>query len=117
MSSNPTLNEISFLLTAGILIDCFVSTKIVIPCCIALMGGYSFWPAPRKLKPADVMDVSPFDERATRYAKANADADTAPSNVTMNISLQQDGPWSSGQLSGEAALAAELDRAGGEVRL
>ena len=28
----------------GISIDCFLTTKIVIPCAVALIGSYSFWP-------------------------------------------------------------------------
>jgi len=40
----PLLNETSFLLIIGIFIDCFVTTKIIIPCAMALLGGKNFWP-------------------------------------------------------------------------
>lgn len=43
-SSTPTLNEIAFLLIVGVLIDCFVTTKIIIPAAMALLDGYNFWP-------------------------------------------------------------------------
>ena len=44
-SSTPTLNEIAFLLVVGVLIDCFVTTKVIIPCTMALIGRYNFWPS------------------------------------------------------------------------
>jgi uncharacterized membrane protein YdfJ with MMPL/SSD domain len=40
----PVLNEIAFLLIVGIIIDCFVTTKIIIPCAMALLGKTNFWP-------------------------------------------------------------------------
>merc|ERR1712079_97225 len=44
LSAVPLLNEIALMLTIGILLDCFVTTKIVIPCVMALFGRFSFWP-------------------------------------------------------------------------
>lgn len=44
LSTTPTLNEIAFLLVVGVLIDCFVTTKVIIPCAVALLGPASFWP-------------------------------------------------------------------------
>ena len=44
ISSTPTLNEISFLLTIGVLIDCFVTTKLIIPGVMSLLGKANFWP-------------------------------------------------------------------------
>lgn len=44
LSSTPTLNEIAFLLIIGILVDCFITTKIAIPAGIALLCGKHFWP-------------------------------------------------------------------------
>jgi len=44
LSSTPCLNEIAFLLIIGILVDCFITTKITIPAGIALLCGKHFWP-------------------------------------------------------------------------
>ena len=44
LSATPTLNEIAFLLTIGVLLDCFVTTKVIIPASIGLLGQYVFWP-------------------------------------------------------------------------
>lgn len=44
LSGTAALNEIAFMLTVGILIDCFVTTKIVIPASIGLTVGRTFWP-------------------------------------------------------------------------
>jgi len=46
----PTLNEIAFLLIVGVLIDCFINTKIIMPAAMALLGRYNFWP--RQFKPS-----------------------------------------------------------------
>lgn len=66
MCDTPALNEIAFLLTVGILIDCFITTKIIIPCVMALLGRFNFLPRKRKremclasasIHTADAMDV------------------------------------------------------------
>jgi len=44
LSSTPALNEIAFLLIIGILIDCMITTKILIPGTLGLLGRLSFWP-------------------------------------------------------------------------
>eukprot|EP00928_Gymnodinium_smaydae_P061391 TRINITY_DN45479_c0_g1_i1.p1 TRINITY_DN45479_c0_g1~~TRINITY_DN45479_c0_g1_i1.p1 ORF type:complete len:912 (+),score=194.66 TRINITY_DN45479_c0_g1_i1:65-2800(+) len=44
IGSTPILRQISFMLIVGVLIDCFVSTKIVIPDSVALLKGCNFWP-------------------------------------------------------------------------
>jgi len=44
LSTTPVLNELAFLLITGILIDCFITTKISIPAGIALLEGWHFWP-------------------------------------------------------------------------
>eukprot|EP00658_Telonema_sp_P-2_P011521 TRINITY_DN14409_c0_g1_i1.p1 TRINITY_DN14409_c0_g1~~TRINITY_DN14409_c0_g1_i1.p1 ORF type:complete len:158 (+),score=33.52 TRINITY_DN14409_c0_g1_i1:75-548(+) len=45
VSSTASMNEISFLLIIGILCDCFVTTKFIIPSSMALMDGFNFWPS------------------------------------------------------------------------
>lgn len=44
LSSTPMLNELSFLLVLGVLIDCFISTKIIMPAAMKLLGNRNFWP-------------------------------------------------------------------------
>lgn len=44
LSSTASLNEIAFMLIVGILIDCFITTKVVIPASVALTGKLTFWP-------------------------------------------------------------------------
>ena len=39
VSTTAALNEIAFLLIVGIICDCFVSTKLIIPASIALLDG------------------------------------------------------------------------------
>lgn len=52
VSTTAALNEIAFLLIVGIICDCFVSTKLIIPASIALLDGYNFWPSkPGKATP------------------------------------------------------------------
>lgn len=43
-SQTPTLNQIAFVLVVGILIACFVTTKLIIPSAMGLLGGANFWP-------------------------------------------------------------------------
>jgi uncharacterized membrane protein YdfJ with MMPL/SSD domain len=46
---SPTLNQIGYLLIVGVLIDCFITTKVIIPCAMALMpGDGNFWPRKRQ---------------------------------------------------------------------
>ena len=45
MGSSPTLNQIGYLLCVGVLLDCFVTTKVIIPSAMALFpGSANFWP-------------------------------------------------------------------------
>ena len=44
LSSTESLNEIALMLIIGILIDCFVTTKIIIPASIGFTGKRTFWP-------------------------------------------------------------------------
>lgn len=44
LSSSPTLNEIAFLLIVGVLIDCAITTKIIIPVVIGVLRQFNFWP-------------------------------------------------------------------------
>jgi len=44
LCTTPTLNEIALLLIVGVLIDCFVTTKIIMPAAMYLLGRYTFWP-------------------------------------------------------------------------
>lgn len=41
LSTTPALNEISFLVTVSVLLDCFVTTKVIIPCAMAILGDAS----------------------------------------------------------------------------
>jgi len=44
LCTTPALNEISFLLIIGVIIDCFITTKLIVPCVAALLGRWNFWP-------------------------------------------------------------------------
>jgi uncharacterized membrane protein YdfJ with MMPL/SSD domain len=44
VSETPVLNEIAFLLIFGVIIDCFITTKIIIPSVMFLLGRLNFWP-------------------------------------------------------------------------
>jgi len=45
IGSTPGLNQIGFALCLSVLIDCFVTTKVIIPCFMALIPGRAnFWP-------------------------------------------------------------------------
>ena len=49
LGNSPTLNQIGYLLCMGVLLDCFVTTKVIIPCAMALMpGDGNFWPRKRQ---------------------------------------------------------------------
>jgi len=52
VSETPCLNEIAFLLTVSIIIDCFITTKIIIPCAMALLSRSNFWPRKQPGLPA-----------------------------------------------------------------
>ena len=45
-SDSAALNQIGFLLIVGVLIDCFITTKIIIPTAMALLPC-NFWPRKR----------------------------------------------------------------------
>ena len=48
VGASAALNQIGYLLIIGVLIDCFITTKLVIPCAMALLpGDLNFWPRPR----------------------------------------------------------------------
>ena len=61
LSSTTALNEIAFMLTIGILIDCFVTTKIIIPATIGLTGRLTFWPRAFKVQPEPEAEVNRRD--------------------------------------------------------
>jgi uncharacterized membrane protein YdfJ with MMPL/SSD domain len=44
LCSTPSLNEIAFFLIVGVLIDCFVTTKVIMPASMYLLGRWNFWP-------------------------------------------------------------------------
>jgi len=44
LCTTPCLNEIAFLLVVGILIDCFITTKIIMPASMYWLGRFNFWP-------------------------------------------------------------------------
>jgi len=49
LGNSPTLNQIGYMLCMGVLLDCFVTTKVIIPCAMALMpGDGNFWPRKRQ---------------------------------------------------------------------
>ena len=50
--NSAALNQIGYLLIVGVLIDCFITTKIVIPCAMALLpGDLNVWPRKRPARP------------------------------------------------------------------
>jgi uncharacterized membrane protein YdfJ with MMPL/SSD domain len=55
VSETPVLNEIAFLLVVSVIIDCFITTKVIIPCAMALLGKFNFWP--RKQPALAVQDL------------------------------------------------------------
>lgn len=60
---SPTLNQIGYLLIVGVLIDCFITTKVIIPCAMALLpGDANFWP--RKRLPFPSVGRVPITARA-----------------------------------------------------
>ena len=54
IGASPMINQLAFHLCVGVLIDCFVTTKVIIPCAMAMLdllpGNANFWP--RKPPPA-----------------------------------------------------------------
>jgi len=45
LGTTPALYQIGFLLTLGVVVDCFLTTKLIIPCLMGLVPGrYNFWP-------------------------------------------------------------------------
>jgi len=44
LGTSPVLNEIAFILIIGVLIDCLITTKVIIPAVISLLGKMNFWP-------------------------------------------------------------------------
>jgi len=44
-STTPVLNQLGFMLCSGVLLDCFITTKVTIPCLMALVpDDANFWP-------------------------------------------------------------------------
>lgn len=53
VSPTPVLNQVGFMLCVGVLIDCFVTTKITIPTLMALVpGNANFWPRAQREEPS-----------------------------------------------------------------
>ena len=72
----PALNQIGFLLVLGVLIDCFVTTKLIIPCCMALIPDRAnLWP--RRARNAHAAQGKPrasdADGEAAVVASVNSD--------------------------------------------
>jgi hypothetical protein len=44
LGTTPCLNETGLILIVGVVIDCFITTKVIIPATISLLGRYNFWP-------------------------------------------------------------------------
>jgi len=68
VGKSAALNQLGFLLIVGVLIDCFITTKFVIPCVMALLPwNLNFWPRRRPRHFAGVEDttaVMPIDVSA-----------------------------------------------------
>mmetsp|Transcript_9673 Transcript_9673/g.29505 ORF Transcript_9673/g.29505 Transcript_9673/m.29505 type:complete len:251 (+) Transcript_9673:8-760(+) len=68
LGSTPILNQIGFLLCLGVLIDCFVTTKVIIPCAMAMLdlipGDANFWPRERPVS-GHAIDPSNVNSRRT----------------------------------------------------
>jgi len=48
-STTPMLNQVGFMLCVGVLLDCFVTTKVTIPTLMALVpDNANFWPLEQK---------------------------------------------------------------------
>jgi len=48
IGSSSCLNQIGYLLIVGVLIDCFITTKVIIPCAMTLLPyDLNFWPRKR----------------------------------------------------------------------
>lgn len=59
VGASSCLNQIGYLLIVGVLIDCFVTTKIVIPCAMALLpGDLNFWPRKRPPRAASEAETA-----------------------------------------------------------
>jgi uncharacterized membrane protein YdfJ with MMPL/SSD domain len=67
ISTTPALNEIAFLLIVGVIIDCFITTKVIIPCVMALLGRFNFWPRQNPAR-KDLTDGTSFSVRETSMA-------------------------------------------------
>jgi predicted RND superfamily exporter protein len=44
LSRSPLLQHLGFLLTIGVAIDCLLTTKVIVPAAISVLGRLSFWP-------------------------------------------------------------------------
>jgi len=51
VSETPALNEIAFLLIVSVIVDCFITTKVIIPCAMSLLGKLNFWPRKHRVLP------------------------------------------------------------------
>ena len=58
LSTTPTLNEIAWLLIVGVLLDCFVTTKLIIPATMTIIGRGNFWP--RRFPPVRSLPLHTF---------------------------------------------------------
>ena len=62
MGNSAALNQIGYLLIVGVLIDCFVTTKLIIPCAMALLPyDLNFWPRKRGAARATELSVQPLE--------------------------------------------------------
>merc|ERR1719498_1118463 len=76
ISSTPALNEIAFILIVGIIIDCFITTKIIIPSAMALLRRSNFWPRRRHV-PTDAKSDAKIDTRTASLLESG-EAPAAP---------------------------------------
>ena len=50
LGATPVLQQMAFMLSTGVLLDCFVTTKLLIPALMSLVpGDGNFWPRTRAL--------------------------------------------------------------------
>ena len=77
LGSSPALNQIGFLLIIGVLVDCFITTKVIIPCAMAFLPYDSnFWPRRRPARAVKSRVTSPVGALSTSLRDATEDEAT-----------------------------------------
>mmetsp|Transcript_1548 Transcript_1548/g.4369 ORF Transcript_1548/g.4369 Transcript_1548/m.4369 type:complete len:913 (+) Transcript_1548:296-3034(+) len=80
LSASPVLYELGFLLIFGVILDCFVTTKVIIPCFMAIIPErLNFWPLRVPETPAQQAMPKPQPIKADVVVKVeDSKADTPP---------------------------------------